>query len=57
MDKSHADIRENEILKRSPELLSILLKDHTLSTEDQQVNIFGATNNYAELGEGYLYSD
>ena len=55
MDKT--DIRENEILKRSPELLSLLLKDHTLSTEDQQVNIFWATNNYAELGEGYQYSD
>lgn len=51
------DIRENEIFKRSPELLSALLKDHTLSTEERQVNIFWATNNYAYMGAGYQYSD
>ena len=54
---SQTDIRENEIFKRSPELLSLLLKDHTLSKEDQQVNIFWNTNNYAELGESHQYSD
>lgn len=54
---SQIDIKENDILERSPELLSLLLKDHTLSTEDHQVNIFWATNNYADLGEGYQYSD
>lgn len=51
------DIHENEIFERSPELLSMLLKDHTLSTEDCQVNIFWATNNYAGLGAGYQYAD
>lgn len=51
------DIRENEIFERSPKLLSMLLKDHTLSTEDCQINIFWATNNYADLGAGYQYND
>lgn len=51
------DIQENDIFKRSPELLSVLLKDHTLSTEERQVNIFWATNNYAYMGAGYQYSD
>lgn len=51
------DIRENDIFERSPELLSALLKDHTLSTETQQVNIFWATNNYADMGAGYQYGD
>ena len=40
MALSQIDIRENEIFERSPELLSALLKDHTLSTETQQVNMF-----------------
>lgn len=51
------DIRENEIFRRSPKLLSALLKDHTLSTEDRQVNIFWATQNYASMGAGYQYAD
>ena len=54
---SQIDIQENEIFERSPELLSALLKDHTLSTEAQQVNIFWATNNYADMGAGYQYGD
>ncbi|MDE6634226.1 MAG: restriction endonuclease subunit M [Bacteroidaceae bacterium] len=57
MLSSQIDIQENEIFKRSPELLSALLKDHTLSTEERQVNIFWATNNYADRGDGYQYSD
>ncbi len=57
MALSQIDIRENEIFERSPELLSALLKDHTLSTEERQVNIFWATNNYAYIGAGYQYSD
>lgn len=57
MALSQIDIRENEIFERSPELLSALLKDHTLSTETQQVNIFWATNNYADMGAGYQYGD
>ena len=51
------DIQENEIFELSPELLSALLKDHTLSNETEQVNIFWATDNYAERGEGYQYAD
>lgn len=51
------DIQENEIFELSPELLSALLKDHTLSSETEQVNIFWATDNYAERGEGYQYAD
>ena len=51
------DIRENDILKLSPELLNTLLKDHTLSTEDKQVNIFWATDNYADKGAGFQYKD
>ena len=57
MVSSQIDIQENEIFERSPELLITLLKDHTLSTEEHQVNIFWATNNYAGLGIGYQYND
>lgn len=57
MNLFQIDIYENEILKQSPELLSILLKDYTLSTENCQVNIFWATNNYMDLGVGYQYYD
>lgn len=51
------DIKENDIFEFSPELLSALLKDHSLSTQEQQVNIFWATDNYAERGVGYQYND
>lgn len=51
------DIKENDILELSPELLSALLKDNTLSTDVRQVNIFWATDNYAHLGAGYQYDD
>lgn len=51
------DIQENDILELSPELLNTLLKDHTLSTEDKQVNIFWATDNYADKGVGFQYKD
>ena len=51
------DIQENDILQMSPELLNTLLKDHTLSTEDKQVNIFWATDNYADRGVGFQYND
>jgi len=51
------DIKENDILALSPELLGILLKDHTLSTDTMQVNIFWATDNYAYKGKGYQYND
>ena len=57
MIDSKVDIQENDILELSPEVLNTLLKDHTLSTEDKQVNIFWATNNYADRGEGFQYND
>lgn len=51
------DINENEIFELSPDLLNMLLKDQTLSTETEQVNIFWATDSYAHLGENYQYGD
>ena len=51
------DTKGNDIFKLSPELLPALLKDHTLSTLEQQVNIFWATYNYAKRGVGYQYDD
>lgn len=57
MIEPQIDIKENDIFELSPELLNALLKDHTLSTDEQQVNIFWATNNYADHGDGYQYGD
>lgn len=48
----NADIRENEILEISRELLETLLTDHTTHK-----NIFWATDDYSERGEGYQFSD
>lgn len=49
------DIKENDILKRSPELLNNLLKDQTLSANDECHNIFWATHDYEDLGDEYNY--
>lgn len=49
------DILEDSIARLSPELLNILLKDHTRSSEDIQRNIFWATSDYECLGTGYQY--
>ena len=49
MNLLQIDIYENEIFELSPELLSMLLIDRTLSSENCQVNIFWATNNYANF--------
>lgn len=57
MTDSKADIQENEIFAISPALLNTLLKDQTLSSNGKQVNIFWATDNYAERGAGYQYAD
>ncbi|MCH5218363.1 MAG: hypothetical protein J1F07_07435 [Muribaculaceae bacterium] len=57
MENQKVDIQENDILAMSPELLNTLLKDHTLSTENKQVNIFWGTDNYADRGPGFQYSD
>lgn len=46
--KSQIDILENEILEKYPDVLDILLFDHTT-----QKNILWATNNYEHLGEAY----
>ena len=45
------DILENEIVRQYPEVLEILIKDHT-----SQKNIFWATDNYEHLGEPYSYN-
>ena len=37
------DIQDNEIFELSPELLNALLKDHTLSSDTEQINIVWAT--------------
>ncbi len=57
MTDLQVDIKGNDIFELSPELLVPLLKDHTLSSEDKQVNIFWATDSYADLGDGYQYGD
>lgn len=57
MIDAQVDIKETELFELSPELLNLLLKDHTLSKDERQVNIFWATDNYADRGAGYQYSD
>lgn len=44
------DILENEILEKYPDVLDVLLRDHTT-----QRNILWATNNYSALGQSYNY--
>ncbi len=50
MHQTKIDILENDILEKYPEVLDILLRDHTT-----QQNIFWATENYQELGEKYQF--
>jgi hypothetical protein len=50
MQQAQIDILENDILDKYPEVLDILLRDHTT-----QQNIFWATNNYQALGEEYQF--
>lgn len=45
------DILENEIVTQYPDVLEILLRDHTT-----QKNIFWATNNYEQLGKSYDFN-
>lgn len=45
------DILENEIVQQYPDVLDILIRDHTT-----QKNIFWATDNYEHLGEAYTYN-
>ena len=46
--RTDIDILENEIIEQYPDILPILLRDHTT-----QKNIIWATNNYEESGEAY----
>lgn len=52
-----ADILEDNILKSSPELLSILLKDQSTSSDLLEHNILWATTDYDCLGPGYGFQD
>lgn len=45
------DILENEIVEQYPNVLEILLRDHTT-----QKNIFWATDNYKHLGKAYNFN-
>lgn len=45
------DILENEIVQQYPDVLEILIRDHTT-----QKNIFWATDNYKHLGVAYNYN-
>lgn len=45
------------IFEQSPALLDALLRDCTLSSECEQVNIFWASDIYAGRGENYQYND
>lgn len=45
------DILENEIAQQYPDVLDILIRDHTT-----QKYIFWATDNYVHLGEAYTYN-
>jgi hypothetical protein len=47
-----ADTSETDFFQQYPEILEILLKDHTT-----QQNIFWATDSYADLGQGFQYLD
>ena len=46
------DILENKLLQEEPELLAVLLFDHTT-----RKNIFWATDSYAEYGQDYRWHD
>lgn len=51
------NINKEQFFEFYPELLNSLLKDQTLSKGKEQVNIFWATDCYANLGKGYQYFD
>jgi len=48
---AEVDILENDIRNEYPEVLDILLRDHTTRS-----NIYWATDNYKELGEAYQFT-
>ncbi len=49
--RTAVDILENEIVEQYPDVLNILLRDHTT-----QKNIFWATDNYEHLGDVYRFN-
>src|SRR5574344_2123547 len=49
---NETDILENYILERYPSVLPALLLDHTTGK-----NIFWATDDYRERGDGYSFAD
>lgn len=49
------DISEDFIGHLTPQVLKILLQDHTRSTAKTYASIFWATNNYKHLGPDYAY--
>ena len=49
-DPSCIDVRENDLLRLSPEVLKTLLRDHTTGR-----NIVWATHDYEALGTMYDY--
>lgn len=52
------DIREDDLAALHPDLLAKLLLDHTTSrSTGRPTNIFWATDDYADLGEGFRYQD
>lgn len=59
MQTNLIDISENDIFETMPEVLSTLLRDHTLSGTDPKDfhHIKWATNDYESLGAGFLYED
>ena len=46
------DINETMVFEQYPEVLEMLLKDHTTGK-----NIFWATDSYSHLGKGYQFND
>ncbi|MBR2356912.1 MAG: hypothetical protein IKA65_02645 [Lentisphaeria bacterium] len=52
LNTNSADVSEIDLRERYPEVLEVLLRDHTTGK-----NIFWATDNYAEMGEGFNYHD
>lgn len=66
MTEISIDIKENDIRLRSEQLLATLLKDHTMTRVKREIgeigdsdswNIFWATSDYDNLGEGFQYHD
>lgn len=48
---NEVELSPDSVVRRSRRLLSVLLKDCTLSTPDRQVNIIWATDDYAAAGD------